>query len=79
MFELVDMTKYCPGDRHGKSIGGYCEDCGLDIRTRLPPVQCTCGRFAKFIRSEKYYNGTWNCERLWVRCSRCGDVGIEVV
>jgi hypothetical protein len=46
---------------------------------RLPQVQCSCGRFAKYLRTEHYYNGNWNCERLWVRCSRCGDVGIELV
>jgi hypothetical protein len=46
---------------------------------RLPGVQCSCGWFAKYLRTEHYYNGNWDCKRLWVRCSRCGDVGIELV
>jgi hypothetical protein len=48
-------------------------------KRRKPQVQCSCGRFAKFIRVRHWYNGSYNCETLEVHCSRCGDVGIEMV
>lgn len=40
---------------------------------------CLCGRFAKWVGDQHYYNGTWNCYRYTVRCTRCGDVDIECV
>lgn len=46
---------------------------------RYPPTQCLCGRFAKFVRGQSYYNGTWDCYRTIVNCSRCGEVWIEHV
>ncbi len=42
-------------------------------------VQCSCGRFAKYLDTRHWYNGNYNCETMNVRCSRCGDVGIELV
>lgn len=42
-------------------------------------AHCLCGRFARFLRVEHYYNGTWNCARTWIHCSRCGEVKIEHV
>lgn len=40
---------------------------------------CLCGRFAKWVSDQHYYNGTFDCYRYTVRCSRCGDVDIECV
>lgn len=51
----------------------------MATRDRPPPLQCTCGRFAKYVGDQHYYNGTWDCYRYTVRCSRCGDVDIECV
>lgn len=48
-------------------------------KRRRPQAQCSCGRFAKYLGTTRYYNGSYSCERLNVRCSRCGDVGIELV
>lgn len=43
------------------------------------PLQCLCGRFAKYVGDRHYYNGQFNCYSYTVRCSRCGDVTIECV
>lgn len=44
-----------------------------------PAAQCLCGRFAKWLGDEHYYNGQFDCYRYTVRCSRCGDVSVECV
>lgn len=45
----------------------------------IPSAQCACGRFAKYVGTKPYYNGTWNMARMTVECSRCGTVDIELV
>lgn len=47
--------------------------------TRLPSLQCLCGRFAKAAGSRHYYNGSFNCFSYDVDCSRCGIVTVECV
>lgn len=42
-------------------------------------LRCGCGRFAKWVGDQHYYNGNYNCYRYTIRCSRCGDVDIECV
>ena len=44
-----------------------------------PGLHCLCGRFAKWVGDQHYYNGNFDCYRYTVRCSRCGDVDIECV
>jgi hypothetical protein len=47
---------------------------------KAPASNCPgCGRFAKCLRTVHYYNGSWNCIRIEVRCTQCGDQGIECV
>lgn len=47
---------------------------------RPPGVHCPgCGRFAKRLPTEHYYNGTWNCIRGWTLCSKCGELSEEYV
>ena len=38
-----------------------------------------CGRFAKYVGDEHYYNGTWDCYRYTTRCKKCGDLDTECV
>lgn len=42
-------------------------------------VRCLCGRFAKWLGDQHYYNGQFDCYRYTIRCSRCGDVDVECV
>ena len=54
----------------------------VDLQRRAPnreQVHCPCGRFAKWVGDQHYYNGQFDCYRYTVRCSRCGDVDIECV
>jgi hypothetical protein len=44
-----------------------------------PALHCLCGRFAKYLGDQHYYNGQFDCYRYTIRCSRCGDVDIECV
>jgi hypothetical protein len=46
---------------------------------RRVPVQCSCGRFAKFLGIERRYNGNYTCERMNVLCKAHGIIGIELV
>lgn len=46
---------------------------------RHPSVQCLCGRFAKWMGDQHYYNGQFDCYRYTVLCSRCGTVDVECV
>lgn len=49
-------------------------------RRRGPQPQCPgCGRFAKWLRGEHYYNGWFNCYRFYTSCSRCGECSTECV
>lgn len=43
------------------------------------PVQCPCGRFAKYDGDQHYYNGWFDCYRFWTICSRCGRQATECV
>ena len=43
------------------------------------PLQCLCGRFAKWGGDRHYYNGQFNCYSYDVICSRCGTVTVECV
>lgn len=61
-------------------IEGAAEQAALDSRApNRHQVHCLCGRFAKWVGEQHYYNGTFNCYRYTVRCSRCGEVDIECV
>lgn len=40
---------------------------------------CLCGRFAKFVGENHYYNGEFNCYSYTVNCSRCGIITVECV
>lgn len=55
--------------------GHYPDDAG----TYYEPIHCYCGRFAKYLRTRHYYNGTWDQVTMYVLCSRCGEVAIECV
>jgi hypothetical protein len=44
-----------------------------------PSAQCACGRFAKHVRTERYYNGFFDTVSMTVDCSRCGEVSIRLV
>lgn len=48
-------------------------------RQRAPQVQCSCGRFAKFLRVRHHYNGTWDLRTLHVLCAKHGEQEIELV
>lgn len=47
--------------------------------TNAEQPHCLCGRFAKYVGGQNYYNGQFDCYRYTVRCTRCGDVTIECV
>jgi hypothetical protein len=44
-----------------------------------PALHCECGRYAKWLGDEHYYNGSFDCYRYTLLCSRCGEVTIECV
>jgi hypothetical protein len=50
-----------------------------DKNAQRGPVQCLCGRFAKWVSDYSYFNGSYDCYRITVLCSRCGEVDIECV
>lgn len=45
----------------------------------IPSVQCGCGRFAKLLRYEHGYNGSYTTETAHVRCTRCGTRSVRLV
>lgn len=49
------------------------------LQPKVPGIRCACGRFAKWVGDEHYYNGQFDCYRYVVRCTRCGDVTVECV
>lgn len=49
------------------------------VKSIGPSVQCSCGRFAKYLRTEKGFNGSYSTETMFVDCTRCGKVRIELV
>lgn len=58
--------------------GSWPDPLGESKQGRETP-HCLCGRFAKWVGDQHYYNGQFDCYRYTVRCSRCGDVDIECV
>lgn len=51
-----------------------------DSPQRYGGVHCPgCGRFAKYVRTDYYYNGTWDMIDVIVRCSKCGENRIRCV
>jgi len=67
------------------TLADYLDDLGIESApaergwTNAEQPHCLCGRFAKYLGSRSYYNGTWDCYSYTVECKRCGTVTIECV
>jgi hypothetical protein len=55
------------------------DDPVLHPKQKKMPPHCYCGRFAKWVGDQHYYNGRFDCYRYTVRCTRCGDIDVECV